>query len=74
MLTRFIRTATHFLAAFWIAGPIAVDADQRTLRSLPHRVTVLELYTSEGCCSCPPAVARPGFIPPKADLPARRRL
>ena len=43
------------LAALWVASLAAARAEQCTLQSTAHRVTVLELYTSEGCSSCPPA-------------------
>ena len=40
------------VAAYTTATAIA---DNCSLRSPAHRVSVLELYTSEGCNSCPPA-------------------
>src|SRR5262245_21067783 len=40
-------------AMLW--GPAQLRAESCRLESPPHRVALLELYTSEGCNSCPPA-------------------
>lgn len=54
-MTMRLRQAAAPLLAALCAGPAAVHAEQCALQSAAHRVTVLELYTSEGCSSCPPA-------------------
>jgi len=52
-----IRGRIAAVIAAVLAGMAAPDAlaGSCTLQSPAHRVSVLELYTSEGCNSCPPA-------------------
>jgi hypothetical protein len=55
MKMRLSHTATLLLGTLWVATIAPAHAEQCTLQSAAHRVPLLELYTSEGCSSCPPA-------------------
>lgn len=49
-----MKTLITSLVLVLLASPVIAE-EQRTTKSPEHRVSLLELYTSEGCSSCPPA-------------------
>lgn len=43
------------ISLLFISTTVAAEGNTLTAKSPEHRVSLLELYTSEGCSSCPPA-------------------
>src|ERR1700675_951558 len=57
------------VVALWGAAAPPAHAADCSLHSPPHRVAVLELYTSEGCSSCPPADRWLSSLPQRGVTP-----
>ena len=65
------RRAVHLLAlalALALSAGLADAQSPAALPPAPSRPTVVELYTSEGCSSCPPAEAQIGRLAKQEDV------
>ena len=74
MTNRNVRVAAAILTLAGCGSVIDATAGECHLESPAHRATVIELYTSEGCNSCPPVdrwfggLAKEGISPETAVL------